>query len=92
MQETTEHTWGELLQNAVKKVADVEISKNAEIRSTVSRIALMVPWLLKTEDFWNLISELEAIRNPTQEDKPLLEAVENIPEAANDNRVLGRAA
>lgn len=76
MSEQAKNTWGELLENAVKQVADVETLKNVEIKSTVSRIALMVPWLLKNEDFWNLVYELDAIRHPKVEEKPLLKAVE----------------
>lgn len=87
MQETTENiqenlAGGELLQSAVKAVANVEVSKDTEVKSTVSQFALMVPWLLKSQDFGALIYQLEDIRHPEEVEKPLLEAVEEVKEAA----------
>lgn len=87
-QNNSQSEWWELLQNATKNAADIEASKSIEVRSTVSKIAIMVPWLLKTQDFSNIVTDLKYLRNPEeyvdQEALTMLKRVENT--TANDNR------
>ncbi len=80
----TQEGWGALMHNAIKTLDETsDPAIHQERQSTISKIAIFFPYLLKPRDFDRLVEDFYTKRNTQTFDdtKPLLKQVS----VANDN-------